>query len=154
MAWDAMIPLFFLSFIKFMFAPLGGPGMGLTFLETYIACVAGGIIGSAIFYYSAEYFMHRSKRKQIEKNNKHIALGKPVVVKKNFTRMNKFVLKIKRTFGQIGISLWAPFFLSVPIGSIITAKFYGEDKKTFPLIVVGMLLNGLITTSISFFIYG
>ena len=154
MAWGAMISLFFLSFIKFMFAPFAGPKLNLSFLETYVACVAGGIIGSAIFYFAAEFLMLRAKEKKKKQFQEAIAAGKAPKRKKNFTRMNKFILKIKKTFGQFGIAMWAPFFLSVPIGSIIAAKFYGDSKKTYPLIVLGMLVNGLITTSITFFAYG
>lgn len=135
-----------------MFAPFAGRRLELTFLETYLSVVAGGIVAATVFYFSAEYFMKRSKTKRIEKEQKMIELGQPIKAKKNFSRMNKFVLKIKQSLGQIGISLWAPFFLSVPIGSIIAAKFYGNSKKTFPLIIFGMFFNGLITTSISYLI--
>ena len=72
----------------------------------------------------------------------------PIPVKKRFTRINKGLIKIKRSVGIIGIALWAPFFLSIPLGSIITAKFYGHNKNTFLLIITGILLNGLITTGI------
>lgn len=147
-----MITLFLLSFIKFMFAPFAGPKLGLTFLETYVSIVTGGIIAASIFYFSADYFMKRTKRKRVEKNNKLIRQGRPIKIKKNFSRMNKFVLKIKRSLGHVGISMWAPFFLSVPIGSIVAAKFYGNKKGTFSIIVIGMFINGLITTSISYLI--
>ena len=152
MAWGSMLSLFFLSFIKFMFAPFAGPKLGLTFIETYLSIVTGGIVAATIFYFSADFFMKRTKRKRIEKEIKLISQGKLVKRKKNFSRMNKFVLKIKRSLGQFGISMWAPFFLSVPIGSIIAAKFYGNNKKTFPIIIFGMFVNGLVTTSISYLI--
>ncbi len=133
-----------------MFAPFAGRGFGLNFIETYLSIVAGGITAAAIFYFSAEFFMIRAHKKRKAKIDLLHSQGKIFVPKKSFTWMNKFVVRIKRTFGQIGISLWAPFFLSVPIGSIVAAKFYGKSKKTFPLIVLGMFVNGLITTSLSF----
>ncbi|MBL1281192.1 MAG: hypothetical protein COA33_013015 [Fluviicola sp.] len=133
-----------------MFAPLGGPKLGLSFFETYFSIVAGGIVAGAIFYFSAEFFILRSIRKNKEKIAKLKAQGKPFKQKKKFSRMNKFILKIKGTFGQFGIAMWAPFFLSVPIGSIVAAKFYGKSKKTYPLMVLGMFVNGFITTSITY----
>ena len=57
---------------------------------------------------------------------------------------------MKRSVGIIGIAFWAPFFLSIPLGSIITSKFYGDNKNTFFLIVSGICLNGLITTGITY----
>ena len=67
--------------------------------------------------------------------------------------MNKFIVRIKRRFGIFGISMYAPLILSVPIGSIITAKFYGKDKRTFPLIVVGIIINGALTTGLAYLIF-
>jgi len=136
--------------IKFMFAPIGGPGFELTFLETYLSCCTGAILSSAIFFFSANYFMHRAVQKKAKKNAELIAKGLPPVEKKRFTRMNKFVVRMKRSIGIIGISFWAPFFLSIPLGSIIAAKFYGHKKNTFPLIILGIFLNGLATTSLVF----
>ena len=131
-----------------MFAPVNGPLIGLSFLETYLSCVAGGIFGAAVFYFSAGYFMRRANENRLKLLRERLEKGLPIVHKKKFTRMNKLVVKLKSSIGIIGISFWAPFFLSVPIGSIITAKFYGDQKKTFLLIIAGMSLNGLVTTGI------
>lgn len=137
-----------------MFAPLGGPALGLSFMETYLSCVAGGIFAACVFYFSANYFMHRAKRKRDEKLHKQLESGIPFKAKKKFTRVNKAVVKVKMSLGIYGTALWAPLFLSVPLGSIIAAKFFGDDKRTFPLIILGMFMNGLITTSIAYFILG
>lgn len=146
--------LFVLSFIKFMFAPLGGPAMGLTFLETYLSCVSGGIVAACVFYFSANFFMKRAQKKREQLYRDHLEKGTPYKKKKTFTRVNKGIVRVKRTLGIYGTALWAPLFLSVPLGSIIAAKFFGGDKRTFPLIVFGMFFNGAITTSIAYFILG
>ena len=140
--------------IKFMFTPLGGPVAELTFLETYIVCCSGAILSSGIFFFSANYFMKRAIIKSEKKKRELILQGLPIPNRKNFTRMNKFVVRMKRSIGIIGISFWAPFFLSIPLGSIIAAKFYGDNRKTFPLIVLGILLNGIVTTGIAYLAYG
>ena len=150
MAWGAISSLFFISWIKFMFAPFGGPALGLTFLETYSGCVTGAILSSALFYFSADYLMDRATAKRIQKQKEALKNGSPVKRKKNFTRMNKFIVKIKRSLGQVGICFWAPFFLSIPIGSIISAKFYGHSNKSYPLIVLGIFINGIVTTGIAY----
>ena len=146
--------LFLLSIIKFFFTPLGGPGLGLSFWETYFSCVAGGIFGATVFYFSANYFMKRAKEKHRALREKHLNEGTPFVEKKKFTRTNKFIVKVKMRLGIFGTAMWVPLFLSVPLGSIITAKFYGDDKRTFPIIVLGMFFNGAVMTSISYFIFG
>jgi hypothetical protein len=148
MKWGALSGLFLLSTIKFMFTPVGGPIADLTFFETYFSCVAGGCFGAAVFYFSGNYFINRAEAKYEALKAKHLATGTPFQAKKKFTKMNRFVIRIKTRLGIIGTSFWVPFLLSVPIGSIITAKFYGHDKRTFPLIVLGMFINGLITTGL------
>jgi uncharacterized protein (DUF2062 family) len=137
-----------------MFTPLGGPGLGLSFFETYFATVTGGIVGSAVFYFFGGYFIHRAEQKRQRLQVESIEKGIELPIKRKFTKMNKFIVKIKMSLGIVGISLWAPFFLSIPVGSIVTAKFYGHDKKTYPLIVVGMFINAFATTGIAYLIYG
>ncbi|TNE53880.1 MAG: hypothetical protein EP338_10150 [Bacteroidetes bacterium] len=153
MNWGAYFSLFSLSTIKFLFAPFAGPYAQLSFLETYFSCVAGALISASIFYFASEYFIERAQKKRLANYRNALQKGQIPKVKKNFTRANKFIVHIKKRFGIYGISLYAPLFLSVPIGSIITAKFYGRDKRTFPLIVFGMFLNGAITTSLAYFVF-
>lgn len=150
MRWDVYFYFFGFSMIKFLFTPMAGQAADLTFLETYLSCCAGALFSATIFYFSANYFMQRAAEKYQAKLKKSIELGTPMKVKKKFTAMNKFIIRTKRSIGIIGISFWAPLFLSIPGGSIVTAKFYGKNKITFPLIVVGIFLNGLIITGITY----
>lgn len=134
--------------------PFSGPALELSFFETYFSSVAGGIASSAIFYFSAGYFMRRSREKKAQTEKELMAMGAKIIHKKKFTRTNKFIVRIKHSLGIIGTSFWAPFFLSVPVGSIIAAKFYGHQKVTYPLIVLGMFINAFVTTGIAYFWYG
>lgn len=136
-----------------MFAPLGGPHLNLTFIETYLACCAGAIFSAAIFYFSAEFFLIRARKKRHGLHEKAKKEGIVLRKKRNFTRTNKLIVRIKKSMGIIGTCFWVPFFLSIPLGSIVTAKFYGKKKKTFPLILVGIFINALVTTTISYSIY-
>ncbi len=154
MYWTKLSGLFLFSIIKFLITPLGGPKLGLTFLETYLSCVAGGVFGAFVFYFSANYFMHRAIQKRADYRKKCLDEGKEIVEKRKFTRMNKFIVRLKLKLGIFGTAMWVPLFLSVPIGSIITAKFYGHKKLTFPIIVLGMFFNGLVMTSIAYLFMG
>ena len=149
MNWG-VISLFGLSTVKFSFAPFGGKIAGLTFIETYVSCCSGAIVSAAIFYFLSNYFIKKSIEKNAKIRKHFLDQGLPIPVKKRFTRMNKWVIRMKHSIGIIGIAFWAPFFLSIPLGSIITAKFYGHNKNTFLLIMAGVLLNGLITTGITY----
>lgn len=138
MNWAGFWSVFFLATFKFMFAPFGGIPFELTFLETFFAALLGGITSSFVFYFSANYFLKKSNKK--EKAKVH-------------TKTNKFIVKLKSKTGRIGICFWAPFFLSIPIGSIITAKFYGKFQSTFLLILIGMALNSLIMTTLAYVVF-
>lgn len=151
MQWHYYFSLFSLSMIKFMFAPFGGPGLKLSFIETYLSCISGAFFAAVIFYFSSEYFMKKAHDKKIAAIRRAQEFGIQVKHKRSFTRFNKFIVRLKRRFGIFGISLFAPFVLSVPLGSIVTAKFYGKEKRTFPLIILGICLTGLLTTSLSYF---
>lgn len=151
MNFGIYISFFMLSMIKFMFTPFAGPAARLSFVETYIVCVAGAIFSAAIFYFMSEFFMKRAREKRARMRHEAAKQGLNYIEKRKFTKLNKLVVRIKRNFGIYGVSLYAPFFLSVPIGSIIAAKFYGKEKKTFPLIVLGMFFNGGITTGLAYF---
>jgi hypothetical protein len=152
MNWGAYLGFFGLAMIKFLFAPFGGPLAKLTFIETYLSCVSGAIFCAIIFYFSAEFFMIRAHKKRKLLIQQAKEKGVELKRKKVFTKINKAIVKMKR-LGIVGICFYAPFFLSVPIGSIISAKFFGKDKRTFPLIVLGIGVNGLITTGLAYFMF-
>lgn len=150
MEWGVISGIFFLSFVKFMFATIPGSVADIPILHTYISTVSGGIVGAAIFYFMAEFFMIAQHNKVKRKRQLAEENGIVYKEKKKFTRMNRFVVRIKMKLGIYGICFWAPFFLSVPIGSIIAAKFYGKKKQTFLLISLGMAINGAVTTGIAY----
>lgn len=152
MNWGAYLGFFGLAMIKFLFAPFGGPLAKLTFIETYLSCISGAIFCAIIFYFSAEFFMIRAHKKRKLLIQQAKEKGVELKRKKAFTKTNKAIVRMKR-LGIVGICFYAPFFLSVPIGSIISAKFFGKDKRTFPLIVIGIGVNGLITTGLAYFIF-
>ncbi len=136
-----------------MVAPFGGPLAKLTFIETYISCVAGAIFFSALFYFAAEFFMKRAKTKRIQEIRFALENNLPIKRKRYFTAVNKFIVRIKKRFGFLVISMFAPLFLSVSLGSIVVAKFYGYRKDTFLFIVIGNCISGFVTTSIAYLIF-
>lgn len=150
MNWPEYFGLFGFSMIKFLFTPFTGPGLGLNFFETYLSCVAGAFVSAAVVYFSSEFFMRRAQKKRLDAYQRAIAAGIVPKMKKKFTRTNKLIVRIKHRLGIVGVAFYAPLFLSIPVGAIITAKFYGKQKKTFPLIVLGIVVNGLMTTGIGY----
>ncbi len=139
---------------KFMFTPALAFGLGFNFLEAWVLSCGGAIFSSFIFFYTADFFMIRAAKKRAKLYKEALDAGTVPKRKKQFTRMNKLIVMVKKNVGWYPISFWVPLFLSIPIGSIIVAKFYGKRLFTFPLIVIGILMNGFIITTISYFILG
>lgn len=133
-----------------MFASIPGAVAGIPAWQTYLTTCLGGVFGAVIFYFGSELFLVMNRKKTARKRHEAQTKGIPYKEKKKFTRLNKFVVHIKWKLGIYGVCFWAPFFLSVPVGSIIAAKFYGRKKITFPLIVLGMFMNGLVTTGVAY----
>jgi len=154
MNWAALSSIFFVATFKFMFAPFAGPHVGLPFYETFFAAFLGGSLSSAIFYFASDFFMEWSHNRRVEKNNLLDQQGLPVPIKKKFTKTNRMVIRLKMKFGKYGICFWAPFFFSIPLGSIIVAKFYGKLNETYPLILLGMAINATITTFLAYVVFG
>lgn len=133
--------VFIFATFKFMFTPILGFQYGLTSIETYLGTVSGGMLSASIFYFSASYFMKRTQRRRAEGKGKS---------KKIFTRTNKTIIKVKQGLGIYGTCFLVPLFLSLPIGCIITAKFFKHDKRTFPLITIAIFFNAFVITSLTY----
>jgi hypothetical protein len=154
MAWGSFLTVFGLSTFKFMFAPLTGKGLSLPFWETVIACWLGGTFSAAIFFYASELVSNFSKkRRETKEKEVFTKTGVKAAPPRHFTKMNRFIIRMKRSMGIYGICFWAPFFLSVPIGSVVVAKFYGNERRAFPLIAFGMAINALSMSLLTYWVF-
>lgn len=137
-----------------MFTPMAGPAAGLTFIETFFSCISGGLVSATIFYFGSSYFIKKSVERKAKKIERLKQQGKSVKITKKFTRTNRFVIRVKQGIGIIGATWIFPLFLSIPLGTIITAKFYKHQKQTFPLIVVFLVIDCLVITGGTYLIKG
>lgn len=137
-----------LATVKYMFAPLYGKGVGLNFFETYISLICGGVFASFIFYNFTHRLLERTKRKRFERRRHALQMGFEYFEPKKFTRTNKLVVKTRRKFGFFICTFFFPFFLSVPVGTIIATKFFGTRPMFFPVVSLGLSVNGLVATSL------
>lgn len=131
-----------------IFGMAAGLNLDITFLDIYIPTTAGAIASMSVFYYLSEFLIKRAATKRHQAAEMAIQKGIPLPVKKIFTRLNKFMVRLKMRAGIYGITLLAPLFLSIPLGSIVCAKYYGHSKKTFPLMVLFMSAYSMLMCSI------
>lgn len=123
------------------------------FIDVFLPTYLGALSAMLVFYLGSEYFMKRAANKRIRKYNKAIEKGIPFKPPKKFTRVNKLLVKIRSTFGIYAFTLLAPLFLSIPLGSIVCAKFYGNQKKTLPLMIFFTASYGVIMSLIMTSLY-
>ena len=146
--------IFFLATVKFSVSTIPGPSLGLSFVETFLASFLGCSISAAFFYIASEFVIQWAQKRRLKKEELLLQQGKEIKKRKIFTKLNRFIFILKSKLAIYGICFWVPFFFSVPLGCIIVAKLYGKEARTYPLIVLGMAINALITTSLVYGIHG
>lgn len=143
--WGLILTGFGLGTFKFLFAQWGtyglyhntvssDPEFGL--IQVFVGVMAGAWTSMSLFYFFSGWLMKRAAYKRRKARESALEQGLEVEEKRKFTRMNKFIVWVKRNIGIYGVTLLAPLFLSIPIGSIVCAKFYGKKRRTFPLMMI------------------
>lgn len=134
---------FGLGTFKFLFSQAASAAMGLRFWEIFISTTSGALSSFLIFYKGSKYFILKSQERKRKKIKKMLLLGKTPPIQKKFKKRNKWIVKIKKTMGVKGVAILFPLFLSIPLGSIIAAKFFGKLKATFWIILTTIILYSL-----------
>lgn len=143
---------FGLGTFKYLFAQWGifisakSTGTHLEFFEVFIPTYLGAITSMAFFYFLSDWLMERSAKKKLNAMLAAREKGIHYKPKRVFTKTNKLLVNIKRRFGVVAIASIAPLIFSIPLGSIVCAKFYGDRKITFPIMLLSSAIYGLIMT--------
>ena len=101
---------------------------GYSFFESVTVSISGGFIGIIFFSFLSEWLI-KSTKKIIDKTVK----AKP---KKKFTMTNKFVVRVKRKLGLIGIAFFTPPVLSIPVGVFFAIRYYKDKTKVISYMFV------------------
>jgi hypothetical protein len=115
-----IILIFLTSSVKF---GLGGvPAAviaGLPFFEAMTVTISGGIAGNFFFTYLSGWVLKTLDRFR----------GKNRKPRRNFTRMNRMIVKVKKNFGLIGLSIITPSILSIPLGCFLATRYYSNKQQ-------------------------
>jgi len=106
-----------------------GYATGLNMLEVMLYTAIGGTIGVLFFMYFADtmkklYLWYLKKR------------GK---TPRKFTKMNRFIVRVKQRFGLYGLAFITPPLISVPVGAMIAASIYKNKKRVFIFLLGGVI---------------
>ncbi|MGV9012470.1 MAG: hypothetical protein ACOH13_07745 [Flavobacteriales bacterium] len=112
--------------------------LGNTYLETVLLTATGGCLGTLVFYFGGSRVLEWLRLRHVSKRAQAIALGK--APKRVFTRTNRLIVRIKRGYGVKGLALLSPPILSIPITSILAAKYFRHDRRTLPLLLSSVVV--------------
>jgi len=150
MSWIALLYVFLLAHVKFLvtatIALATYPQLSVD--EIFIASSLGAISCFNIFYFISQK-LYFADNKQL-KNTK-------AKKSKTFKKRNRILIKMKQSkIGFLLVCTLAPLFLSIPIGTVVVVKFFGDNKKTywyvsFLLIIMAFLLAYLNDSIFQFF---
>lgn len=112
----------------------------MTFTETILYTNIGGFIGIIVSLFFSKGLIllwnkifpgkAGSKKKQ----------------KKKFTKSNRRLVMLKSKYGMPGIAILTPVLLSIPIGTFLTAKYYGKKRANYFLLALGQVVWSFIYT--------
>ncbi|WP_246000767.1 hypothetical protein [Pontibacter diazotrophicus] len=121
------LSVYLVSMVKFLWGPLTGISLGLSYFETVLLTVAGmmtsvvvfSVVGKAV----SEWYSRRQRAKQ----------------KPRFTKKNRRIVQVWTRFGVSGVAFLTPL-LFTPIFGTIVAALLGAPRK---LIFIHMLWSAV-----------
>jgi hypothetical protein len=141
-----------------------------TFLQTNLYTIIGGMLGVTVFMYFSEWIIkiYRWARKLYRKSLKkgkqifsrpvadiaanveirydYIEESKPR--KRIFTRRNRRIVRIWKSYGLIGLAALTPILFSIPIGTFIITRLERNHKKILLYMFISVSCWSLVLTSI------
>lgn len=143
------------------------------FIETILSCVAGGMLGVMVFTFvsapilRAEQFIVRTARtswKRLFRRTQRFSppradidaeveiryeyIERSEQKRRVFTKRNRRIVRIWKSFGLAGIAIITPVVLSIPIGTVIANSLESNKRRIIGYMFLSILFWSLLMTSI------
>lgn len=128
--------VFGFSTVKFLTGVAASLGFQQGLIPSYVSTVGGGILGVFVFTFFGDFVNHWYN------------LFFPNRQKRVFTSWNRFVVKLRRSFGLPGIAMLTPL-LSIPVGIFLSLSLTKNKWR----ISLFMLLSFTIWSTVIFVPY-
>ena len=125
--------------VKFIVTPSLMVARGWGFWSTVIITSAGATTGVWVFFYFGKWILRKWAEFRGEKE-----LKRPF-----FTPQRRRVVRFRRLFGMWGL-LAVSGLISVPIASILAAKYYERHERMPWILVLAFVVWSFILTALSF----
>lgn len=134
--------------------------IGLEYKYAILSVLAGGIGGFLFFFY-----LSKPVNRELEqmwprmcalvperlKKQYRIACEKKRHKKKArlFSKKNRYMVRLKSTYGLWGIIIATPIILTIPLGAFLANKYYGRRKHIVAYMIIsivgwGVVLSGIV----------
>ncbi len=151
---SALLFLWAFSSVKFFFAVPAIVFAGYSFIECVLISSLGGLAGFFVFYYIGELkFIRKYFGMFMDWVFRILGIERIQKEKKKFTRMNRLIVKIRGKYGLIGLAILTPSIFSIPLGSLLAARYYDKNRSTIPYMVTSIILWSLVLTFFYQFLY-
>ncbi len=122
-------------------------GLGFGFWETFLFSSVGGCIGVLVFYRLSDWFIKRAllRRRRLALPDQQ---GNARISPKVFTRRNRWLIRLKHSSGLRGLAALTPLVLTIPVGSIIAARFFRHDHRTLPTLFGSVVIQAMVVSAI------
>ena len=125
--------------LKMLVAAGFGAGFGFSFLETFLWTAVGGCLGVLLFYRLSERLTEWSRKRWLQDRDRARARG--AVLRRIFTRRNRWIIRVKHVSGSLGVAALTPLVLTIPVGSILAARFFHHDRRMVPALLISVVVQ-------------
>jgi hypothetical protein len=123
--------------------------MGYTFWETVLITTAGGSTGVTVFFVFSTRILEWNRRRMLQRAEKRRLNGQ-FEGTRYFTFSNKLMVRVKRRLGVVGMAFLTPTILSIPIGAVVSAKFFKHEVLMIPALIFSVFIWSLGLTSLTY----
>jgi hypothetical protein len=169
-----ILSIILFSSVKFALGPsfvyLNENYQKFTFFQTNLYTIIGGMLGVTVFMYFSEWiidiyrWLRKIYRKSVHKGKE--MFSRPVAdvagnveirydyidaakrKKRIFTRRNRRIVRIWKSYGLIGLTALTPILFSIPIGTFMITRLEHNHRKILVYMLVSVTCWSLILTSI------
>lgn len=133
--------------LKMLVAAGFGTGFGFGFFWTFLFTALGGCLGVLVFYKLSGWLSERARIRSLRKRAEALAAGARDLPR-IFTKRNRWLVKLKHGSGLRGVAALTPLVLTIPLGSILAARYFRHDRRTVPALMLSVVLQALCVSAV------
>ncbi|MBK8500559.1 MAG: hypothetical protein IPL52_17495 [Flavobacteriales bacterium] len=133
-----------MSVVKFFFSALVSYGFDHTYWQTILLTAIGGCGGTIAFYRVGRRLMEWLRLRYVRRRKERVLKG--LALKPIFTRTNRWIVRVKSSYGLLGLAVMPPI-LSIPITSVLAAKYFKHDRRTLPFLLSAVLAWSVVLST-------